>query len=108
LKNKWDICPPIYSIDSYKQNYFGYDFNELKTRFSEDKETMKRNRQASHKHHDEIRDFVPYKIAKRIRDFINFTVKLNGRCQDLKIDEKTMQMLKTQDKCYNMINIAIY
>ena len=95
MKEKWSICPPLYSIDAYKQNYFGSDIEELKIRFSEDKQTMKRNRQMSKKHNDEIRDFVPYKIAKRIKDFVTFTVKLNGRCHDFKIDDPTLQMLNT-------------
>jgi hypothetical protein len=51
---------------------------------------MKKNRQMSKKHNDEIRDFVPYKIAKRIKDFATFTVKLNGRSHDLKIDDQTL------------------
>lgn len=56
------------------------------------------------KHHNEIRDFVPYKIAKRIRDFVTFTVKLNGQAPDLKIDDTTAKMLKTKDELFEKLN----
>jgi hypothetical protein len=35
----------------------------------------------------EIREFVPFKIAIRIRDVITFTLKSNGQCPELNISE---------------------
>lgn len=87
IKEKWPICPPPYSIDSYKDHYFMHDFNELSERFVESESDQRRFRKAAKRQNQEIRDFVPYNVACRIREFITFSVKLNGRCQDLQIDE---------------------
>lgn len=46
----------------------------------------------------ENRDFIPYKVAKRINTAIQFTVRLEGRCPTLNIDEETKRMLNRFDK----------
>ena len=45
----------------------------------------------------EIRGFIPYKVAKRLKDAITFSVKLKGRCQDLNIDNNTKLALERID-----------
>jgi DNA-directed RNA polymerase subunit L len=49
----------------------------------------------------EIKDFIPYKVAKRVKDAINFSVRLDGRAPNMNLDEATKKMLKRYDHiCY--------
>ena len=41
----------------------------------------------------EIRDYLPYATAVRMREFITFTLKLEGLSPDLDIDNRTQVML---------------
>ena len=47
-------------------------------RFSETEKEGDMRRKAMRDTDKEIREFVPYKVAKRIETFITFTVKLMG------------------------------
>ena len=49
-------------------------------------------------HQREIRDFIPYKVAKRIKEFIAFSVKLDGRCPEFHLDENTTKLLNQIDE----------
>jgi hypothetical protein len=42
----------------------------------------------------EIRDFVPINTALRIRNFIQFTLKLEGYAPELFIDHETKEQLE--------------
>lgn len=42
-----------------------------------------------------MHDFVPYKVACRIRDFVTFSVKIAGRAPDLDLDEAQKEQLDT-------------
>ena len=91
ITESWLVQPPKYSIDHYSSFYYGGDFLKLKARFNESlEESEKKRKEVAH---DEIRDYIPYKVAVRIREFITFSVKLAGRSPDLKIDNKTIQIL---------------
>lgn len=46
----------------------------------------------------EIRDFIPYKVARRVKEFITFAVKLDGRCPEFHLDEKTKELLVKIDE----------
>jgi hypothetical protein len=66
-----------------------------------EEERKKNGKEARKKGSREIRDFLPHKVAVRIRDSITFSVKLDGRCPDLKLDSTTKAMLVRYDKaCY--------
>ena len=45
-------------------------------------------------HYKEIRDFVPYKVALRIRNFICFTLKLEGKSPELNITADDKELLE--------------
>ena len=62
----------------YQDNYFGHDFDELLVRFSETEKEGDMRRKSMRDKEKEVRDFVPYKVAKRIKSFITFSVKLSG------------------------------
>lgn len=52
-----------------------------------------------------MRNFIPYKVAVRMKEAIVFSVKLDGRAPDLNIDPKTEQMLDDwDDHCYDEKN----
>jgi hypothetical protein len=55
-------------------------------------------RKSMRKSEKEIRDFVPYKVAKRIQAFIQFTVKLSGQAPDLKLDDDSIEFLELIDE----------
>ena len=42
-------------------------------------------------------DFVPYKAAFRIREFVTFTVKVAGRAKDLQIDDETRRIIEQME-----------
>jgi hypothetical protein len=39
-------------------------------------------------------EFIPSKVALRIKDFITFSVKLEGRCQDLELNKYSEEKLE--------------
>jgi hypothetical protein len=45
-----------------------------------------------------VHGFIPYKVAKRLKEAISFSVKLAGRCPDLNIDRNTKKALENIDK----------
>ena len=52
----------------------------------------------------EIRNFIPYKVAVRIKESIRFSVMLDGRASDLGIDDHTKTLLDKWDKyCYDEV-----
>jgi hypothetical protein len=81
IEEKWPKQPPFglrYNPHMYQANYFGQDFDELLVRFSETEKEGDMRRKAMRDTDKEIREFVPYKVAKRIETFITFSVKLSG------------------------------
>jgi len=102
LKEEWAILPPRYNVERYRNHYYHQDFDALKKKFVESEEERKKHgKEARKKGRREIRDFIPYKVAVRIRESITFSVKLDGRCPDLKLDSATKSMLARYDKaCY--------
>jgi hypothetical protein len=59
---------------------------------------MTRERKNAYKEGGEIRDFVPYNVAVRIKEVISFSVKLAGRCPDLNINDDTAAILGQMDE----------
>lgn len=117
VSENWPVCPPKYDVDRYAEHYFLHDFDDLKRRFRESEkesgEARKRaksggqpstdgtegeNRKNEYKEGGEIRDFVPYNVAVRIKEVISFSVKLAGRCPDLNIHDDTAAILDKMDK----------
>ena len=45
----------------------------------------------------EMREYIPYSVAKRLKEVITFSVKLAGRCPDLNIDSNTRKALECID-----------
>jgi hypothetical protein len=112
ILEKWEVQPPKYSIDYYKAFYYGGDFDELKQRFVESPETSKKKR--IDEKQEQIRDYIPYKMAMRIREFITFSVKLAGRSPDIKLDPNTIKILEgfeskvyKREKLYHHIKTSI-
>jgi hypothetical protein len=66
-------------------------------RFQETEQEGNKRRKTMRDHSKEIRDFVPYKVAKRIQSFITFSVKLSGQAPDLKLDDDSMKYLDLID-----------
>jgi len=55
----------------------------------------------------EIRNFIPYKVAVRIKESIRFSVMLDGRASDLGIDDHTKTLLDKWDKyCYDEVSTS--
>jgi hypothetical protein len=106
VSENWPVCPPKYDVDRYAEHYFLHDFDDLKQRFQEsEKESGKRRKLAKSGTQTstdggagEIRDFVPYSVAVRIKEVISFSVKLAGRCPDLNINDDTAAILDQMDK----------
>lgn len=49
----------------------------------------------------EVRDFVPYKVAKRIQSLITFSVKLQGQSPDLQLDDVSVDFLNQIDSQFD-------
>jgi hypothetical protein len=92
LKNNWDVCPPSYNVNNYRNFYYREDFDELAEKFTENEFTREVNRKKFYKM-QEIRDFIPSKIALRVKKMIEFSVKLEGRAPDLKLDKESIRIL---------------
>ena len=75
-------------------HYYRSDFDELLKRFRETEEEAYQRRKEAARTEKEIRDFVPYKVASRIRDFITFSVKINGKAKGLKLDDESMRCIE--------------
>jgi hypothetical protein len=95
IKQKWPQQPK-YDIDMYRDHYFFHDFDELKRRFEMSLGESNEERRAGKYSRTENTDFIPYKVACRIRDFITFSVKLAGRCPDLKFKDSVVTEFKFQ------------
>ena len=85
LRYNWEINAPAYDIENYRKHYFLNDFDNIKHHI-----TMNLNENKDQK--DElgrkpIGDFVPHKIANRMKKFIEFSVKSDCRCPDIDIDD---------------------
>jgi len=80
IRNHWEVCPPTYETERYRAHYFHHDFDELKKKFeSQDR--------------DEEEDFVPYKVALRLKKTVTFSVKLDGRAPYTIVTEKEKEGL---------------
>ena len=49
----------------------------------------------------EVREFVPYNVAKRIQSFISFSVKLSGQSPDLQLDDLSINLLNEIDVSFD-------
>ena len=73
--------------------YYRPDFDQLLVRFTETEEQSAKATERAHVNVKEIRDFVPHKVAARMRDFITFSVKINGKAKGVKVDDETMRCI---------------
>ena len=85
IRYNWEARPPVYDPKRYREHYFLNDFDQIEKRF-------KKNTIQKEPDHDEygnktIQDFLPYDIACRMKDTINFTVQLDGRAPELDLDD---------------------
>ena len=72
----------------YKHHYIHDDFPLLEKRFRENPETAhEMKRTMKYKEDGENRDFVPYKVAKRIKECIVFSLNARGKAIELQMDE---------------------
>jgi hypothetical protein len=76
LRHKWEICPPVYDPERYRQHYFRGDFNELKETMLFDRELHgEKSKESPGK--AALGDFVPFETACRMRDTIKFSLLLD-------------------------------
>ena len=92
INENWPKIPP-YNIEEYRQHYFYSGFDKLAARFTESHAEANDRRKAgfagqgaSDLRRGEIRDYLPHATAVRMRDFITFTLKLEGLAPDFQID----------------------
>lgn len=101
----WPLLPK-YNYKNYQMHYFYHDMDDLLERFHELPEESEKNRKRALKKEKtfdeglskdplskkapkdafimkEVRDFVPYKAAMRIKEFIFFSVMIEGQSPDL-------------------------
>lgn len=90
-----------YGLDRYEQHYFYNDYENLSARFKETAgEADNRRRDARHAKvakDQEVREFVPYKVAVRIQDTISFSTRLDARDDALRLSKKTLKELDARD-----------
>lgn len=82
-----------YGFYRYKEHYFYNNFKDLKKRSGETMEEANTNRREARDRTDEKnenREYVPYKIAVRMYDAIQFSTRLDGRDDSLKLSKKTI------------------
>jgi hypothetical protein len=96
--------PPKYHPERYRNHYYEQDFDELLLRFKEsDKEAKMHEKELRRQGVREIRNFIPYRVALRVQEAIRFSVMLDGRAEELKIDSQTSGLLDKWDKyCYDV------
>ena len=102
IQENWEVCPAKYEPEKYGEHYFLNDFEEIKEKFS------KKNQEDPNKDqygNDSIQDFIPYKVAGRLRDTIVFKLKLDSRAPDLQLDDQTKEILKHDDYDYETIPV---
>ena len=74
LRYNWEINAPKYDIENYRKHYFLNDFDDIK--FKIEQNITEHNDESLLDEFDRkpIGDYVPYKIAKRLRTCIDFSV----------------------------------
>lgn len=75
IQQNWPMRPD-YSLLNYQEHYFHTDFPYLALRFSESHEEAEKSRREQKRHAPSNRNFIPSKVAFRIRDCISFTLKV--------------------------------
>jgi len=92
---------PPYDPKRYKNHYFYPDFDVMMTKMTEDYREQEERRLAAKYNMEENRDFLPYKVAVRLREAIRFTVLLDMQHKDVnngnELDDDTKAMLKEYD-----------
>ena len=98
IDENWPIRP-FYDTNLYRLYYFYHDMDDILPRFEETPEEIyKRKKMALGQskdlteeerelHMKEIRDFLPYNTAQRIKEFVTFSVMMEGQAQELNITE---------------------
>ena len=95
LKDGWALNSIKYNIDAYEDNYFYHDFEYVKSRIQESADEITERRKAMKKEQVfENRDFVPYSVAQRLRNTIEFTLKLAARADELNISAQDEHYLE--------------
>ena len=79
--------------------YFRPDFDKLLERFRETEEDAVWRSEEADDSVKEIREFVPHKVALRIRDFITFSVKVSGRAPDLHLKQQEIDIIEHVEGC---------
>lgn len=98
-QEKWEVVPPPYNTDRYNLHYFYNNFKQLQEKLIETAEVAEEKENlAFYGYHKEIRTFIPHKQAVRMREMINFSVRLDGRAPDLKISQKDKKKLDKMEK----------
>lgn len=95
MRYNWEINAPAYNLENYRKHYFLNDFDDIKQHIE-----MNLN---ENKHlldnfgRKPIGDFVPHKIANRMKKCIEFSVWSDCRAPDLEIDDVSRDMLNKGD-----------
>lgn len=82
-----------YGFYRYKEHYFYNNFKDLKKRSGEtmdEANTKRREARYRTDQKNENREYIPYKIAVRMYDAIQFSTRLDGRDDSLKLSKKTI------------------
>ena len=97
-----------YDVENYRKHYFANDFDQVKQRIldniSENPDILK-----DEYGRDKQGDFIPGRVAKRLRQTITFSVKLDLRSPEIKFGAATEEKLKeTHDKGYDFFSSNEY
>jgi len=63
----WCNPPPIYDTRRYSNHYYHSDFEVLSNLFKESNEQREKNNKKAFEVDKIMRNFIPYKVAKRIK-----------------------------------------
>jgi hypothetical protein len=95
LRYNWEINSPAYDIENYRKHYFLNDFDNIKHHITMNlNENKDQNDELGRK---PIGDFVPHKIANRMRKCIEFSIMSDCRCPDIDIDDQSRDMMTKGD-----------
>jgi hypothetical protein len=91
IRYNWEQAPPVYNPKRYREHYFLNDFDQIEKRFGEN--TIQREPDRDEYGNKTIQDFLPYGVACRMQETINFTVQLDGRAPELALDGQSKELL---------------
>ena len=91
-----------YCPQRYREHYFYHNFDEIIVRTTENDEDANIKRKMARDQNTslnkEVRDFIPYKIAMRIKEMVQFSTRLDARLE-VKDQTKQKAQLEIWERC---------